>query len=107
MLREQFATDTTRPPSARRHQLKTRTALIGAAFFAPAVLLMLYSSIIPTIWTYVLSLQTGDFRNPTWNGVQNYISAFRDALFLRSLWNSLFIAVISTTFAMIIGVAMA
>jgi raffinose/stachyose/melibiose transport system permease protein len=39
--------------------------------------------------------------------VRNYIAAFSDALFLRSLWNSLFIAVVSTVFAMIIGVALA
>jgi len=107
MVSERIATKTTLPPSARHRRLKTRTTLIGVAFFAPAFILMTYSNFIPTIWNYILSFQTGDFRDLKWNGLQNYTAAVSDPVFLRSLWNSVFIAVVSTTFALIIGVALA
>src|SRR5262245_59169477 len=107
MLSERIAAETTRSASVRPRRLKTRTTLIGAAFLAPAFILMTYSNIIPTIWNYILSFQTGDFRDLQWNGIQNYAAAATDSVFLRSLWNSVFIAVVSTIFAVIIGIALA
>jgi len=106
MFSERIATGTNQQRTVRL-RLKTRTTLIGITFIAPAFILMTYTTLIPTFWSYMLSLQTGGFRDLEWNGLQNYSETLTDPVFLKSLWNSAFIAVVSTTFSLLIGVALA
>jgi raffinose/stachyose/melibiose transport system permease protein len=102
-----IAATTAQAPRAASRRLKTRTTLMGVAFLAPAFILMTYSNFIPAIWNFILSFQTGGFEDLQWTGVQNYVTAIGDSVFLRSLWNSTFIAVVTTSFAVVFGVALA
>lgn len=103
----QRAASMTQSGLVKRRRLKGRTTLIGVVFLTPAFLLMTYTNIIPIIWNLILSFQSGGFNDLTWSGLQNYGTALGDPVFLKSLWNSAFIAVIITTFSVIIGVALA
>jgi raffinose/stachyose/melibiose transport system permease protein len=91
--------------SGRR--LKTRTTLIGMVFLAPAFVLISYTNLIPTVWNFILSFQSTNIREFRWVGLENFANAFGDRVFLSSLGNSVLIAVVSTIFAVIIGVALA
>jgi len=102
-----IAATTAQAPHATSHRLKTRTTLIGVVFLVPAFILMTYSNFIPVIWNFILSFQTGGFEDLQWAGLQNYVTAAGDTVFLRSLWNSTFIAVVTTAFAVVFGVALA
>lgn len=103
----QTAASMTQARRVKRRRLKGRTTLIGVVFLAPALLLMTYTNIIPVVWNLILSFQSGGFNDLAWTGLQNYVTALGDPVFLKSLWNSAFIAVIITTFSIIIGVALA
>jgi raffinose/stachyose/melibiose transport system permease protein len=92
---------------SNRRQLKTRTTLIGMLFLAPAFILMSYTNLIPTVWNFILSFQSTNIREFRWVGLDNFINAFGDRVFLNSLGNSLLIAVVSTFFAVLIGAALA
>jgi raffinose/stachyose/melibiose transport system permease protein len=102
-----IAAMTAQSPHAASRRLKTRTTLMGVAFLVPAFILMTYSNFIPAIWNLILSFQTGGFGDLQWTGLQNYVTAVGDSVFLKSLWNSTFIAVVTTAFAVVFGVALA
>lgn len=106
MASEQIVSRMTQSRSGHRG-LKTRTTLIGVAFLAPAFIFIMYTNIIPTVWNYILSFQSTNIREFRWVGLENYVSAFSDPVFLKSLSNSVLIAVVSTFFAVAIGVALA
>jgi raffinose/stachyose/melibiose transport system permease protein len=76
-------------------------------FLAPAFILMSYTNLIPTVWNFILSFQSTNIREFRWVGLDNFINAFGDRVFLNSLGNSLLIAVVSTFFAVLIGAALA
>lgn len=92
---------------AKRKPLVKGPTLIGILFLLPAVGLMTYSSIIPSIWNFILSFQNANLETSKWNGIDNYVQAFQDNIFLASMWRSIFLAVVITFFGVILGVALA
>ena len=65
---------------------------------------MLFSVYTPFAWNGILSFQEWNgFLPASWCGIENYAQFFRDAEALKSLWNSFFIATVSTAGAVILG----
>ncbi len=101
---------TTNPRGAslkRRNPILSQTVLIGWLFLLPTFVLMTYTSFIPTIWNLILSFQNSTLFTSQFAGVANYLNAFQDPVFLLSLWHSILIAVVTTFFSTVIGVALA
>lgn len=77
------------------------TALI---FLLPALSFMLFSVYIPFGWNAILSFQNWNgFKPATWVGINNYLQLLKDPVALRSLWNSVNIALMSTFGAVLMG----
>lgn len=81
---------------------------IIALFLVPALLFILYAVYIPFGWNTVLSFQNWNgFSQPEWAGADNYTKTFSDATALKSLGNTMFLGLVSTIGAVVIGVALA
>lgn len=83
-------------------------SVIGTIFIIPTLMFVAFSLFIPTIWNLILSFQQWDgFNVREWIYADNYIKAFKDDFFMKSLFNSAFIAVVTTIFAVVMGVMLA
>jgi multiple sugar transport system permease protein len=70
-----------------------REALYGYTFIAPAVLIILLFAILPVIAAFFLSFTRYDIITlPQWIGLTNYRRLLNDALFFKSLSNTLYYA---------------
>jgi raffinose/stachyose/melibiose transport system permease protein len=63
---------------------------------------------IPFGWNTLLSFQVWNgFTEPEWAGMDNYLKTFTDAIALKSLGNTIFLGLVSTAGAIVIGVVLA
>lgn len=91
-----------------KKRLNFKISLIGIAFLIPAAALMCYAIYIPFVWNFLLSFQEWDgFRSQKWIGFSNYAHAFKDDLFITSLINSTYFALLSTAGAILLGILLA
>lgn len=71
---------------------QTRTDIVGYAFIAPNLIGFLVFTIVPVIFSLVISFTDWDytqgFASMVWNGGQNFIEIWRDKWFLDSLRNT-------------------
>jgi ABC-type sugar transport system permease subunit len=80
----------------------------GILFMLPALAFIAFAIFIPTIWNIILSFQEWDgYLHREWVGFQNYIEALQDENVLKSLYNSIYMAVAITIAALVIGIALA
>lgn len=87
---------------------KRRRMGIIALFIIPAMFFITYAVYVPFGWNTLLSFQDWNgFSTAEWVGIENYAKTFSDPIALKSLVNSLFLGVISTIGAVIIGVTLA
>lgn len=85
-----------------------KSRILHTSFLLPAIVLMMLSVYIPFAWNGILSFQEWNgFMPATWNGIQNYVSFFKDPTALKSLKNSFFLAVVSTAGAVLLGLFLA
>lgn len=85
-----------------------RIRLTGIAYILPAAAFILAFSVIPFFWNMVLSFQTWDgFSTPTFAGLANYLSVFKNPLMKRALFNSILYAFSSTFGGVVLGLVFA
>ncbi len=68
---------------------------LGYLLILPNYLIYITFTLIPIIWTIVMSFTDYDLRNSHFVGVQNYIAIFRDQTFLRSIWNTIYYSLLT------------
>ncbi|MBU9746418.1 carbohydrate ABC transporter permease [Diplocloster agilis] len=91
----------------RKRKKRTRL-LLAVGFMLPAYAFILFGFLIPGAWNIVLSFQEWDgFNEKKFVLFQNYVKAFHDSLFLRSISNSVIIAVVTMIGAVILGLLLA
>lgn len=84
--------DTPTPPQSRRTStLYRREHRVTAAFIAPPLLGFLIFVIAPFLYSVYASFTNWNMlSSPTWVGFANYVQAFNDPYFLKSLYNTFF-----------------
>lgn len=77
-------------------------------FLAPALIGTLFFIIIPICASFYISLLDWNLITaPKFVGLENYIGLLNEALFWQILWNTIFYAVVTTIFAIIIPLVLA
>lgn len=101
-------------PTARRRVRRDRAKKIRATavaylFLLPAATILFVFHIYPVLYAGWLSLYKWNMISPNreWLGLQNYVDLFRDPLFLKSLWNTVYYVVGSVPTGMILALAIA
>ena len=91
-----------------KNQSTTRKLrLVGGLFSLPALLIVLFTTIIPVVWNIVLSFNE-------WNGVSamtfsklaNFTKLFSDKASMKAIYYSLIIALVATATAMFLGICL-
>lgn len=92
----------------KRLKRKNSSCLMGLIFLAPALLFIIYSTVIPVVWNFILSFQKWNgFGKASFVGFDNYIKAIQDPVVIKSLLNSVCFAVASTAGGVIMGLLLA
>ena len=89
----------------RRRRGETATAW---AFISPAVLIILGLSVLPVVWSLLLSFQADDLVTPSrWVGLDNYRALAQDPNFSQAVRNTLLYTVLYVPLSIGIGLALA
>ncbi|WP_372791216.1 carbohydrate ABC transporter permease [Paraconexibacter sp.] len=83
---------------------------LGLLLCAPAVIAMLLVTLYPIVYAIVLSVQQIDLRFPDeggFVGLDNYWSVLSSGLWWQGVFNTFFIAVISVSIELVLGMALA
>ena len=88
--------------------LNKKIIAAGCLFMLPAFVIIIFTMLIPLIWNVVLSFYEWNGNSEMkFVGLANYISAMTERSTLTALKNSVFIGVVSTVVAMILGILLA
>ncbi|MET0234596.1 MAG: sugar ABC transporter permease [Kibdelosporangium sp.] len=98
-------TMSTSPSRSRLRRHESRTAW---AFVSPAVLIILGLSVLPVLWSLLLSFQADDLVTTSrWVGLDNYAALVQDPDFGQAVRNTLLYTVLYVPLSMILGLALA
>jgi multiple sugar transport system permease protein len=90
------------------HARRRGTLVAGYTFLAPYLLVTLTFTVGVVLFAFYISFnQYNIFTAPVWNGIQNYVRAFKQQIFLQSLYNVFWYALIVTTVQTAVAVALA
>lgn len=98
------------PPDNRRALRRRRTgeAVVAWTFVSPAVLIILGLSVVPIVWSLLLSFQADDLVTPSrWVGLDNYRALVQDPHFSQALRNTLVYTALYVPASMVIGLLLA
>jgi multiple sugar transport system permease protein len=90
---------------SRRHRREAGTAWL---FISPAVLIILGLSIVPVVWSLLLSFQANDLVTPSrWVGLDNYSALAQDPKFGQAVRNTLVYTALYVPLSIVLGLALA
>ncbi|MFD4701278.1 carbohydrate ABC transporter permease [Streptomyces niveus] len=96
------------PGRRRRSPLRRGETATAWAFITPAVLIILGLSVIPVVWSVLLSFQASDLVTPSrWVGLDNYRALSQDPNFSQAVRNTLLYTVLYVPLSIGIGLALA
>jgi multiple sugar transport system permease protein len=92
-------------PRSRQRRRESATAW---AFLSPAVLVIIGLSVIPVVWSFLLSFQVNDLVTPSrWIGLDNYHALSKDPHFAQAVRNTLEYAALYVPLSIVFGLALA
>lgn len=102
----------TRPPRSAAHaksrRVRTRDGWWATFFLAPQVIGLLVFLVFPLGYAVVLAFMSWDGLNPaTWVGFDNFATQLTDPDFLRSIWNTVKLAVLTVPIGLALAIAIA
>jgi multiple sugar transport system permease protein len=97
-----------RPYERRRSRATRREALTAYLLISPNLLVFGAFMFLPLVLTFVISTQeTSGLGPPEWVGLGNYVELLGDAIFWRSLLNTVGYAAITVPLSLVLGLAVA
>lgn len=91
--------------SGRKKKLEQQNS--AYLLIAPSYLIYLIFILIPVMWTVVMSFTDYNLSDAEFVGIQNYISLFKDSLFIASVKNTLYYCGLAIIPAMVLGLTLA
>lgn len=73
----------------------------------PSYLIYALFTLIPIVWTVVMSFTDYDLKKANFVGLKNYQNMFQDSLFLRSIWHTVQYTIMTIPVAMVLGLLLA
>lgn len=102
-------TFTVDPRSRAAAKRRTRNeSATGWAFVSPSVLIILGLSVVPVLWSLLLSFQVNDLVSPSeWVGLANYKALMKDPTFGAAVEHTLIYTVLYVPLSVVAGLAIA
>lgn len=99
--------ETDRQLRAKRRRLRRESATAWA-FISPSVLVIIGLSVIPIVWSLLLSFQADDLVTPSrWVGLDNYRALTKDPHFSQAVRNTLLYTALYVPLSIVLGLALA
>ncbi|WP_406146450.1 carbohydrate ABC transporter permease [Streptomyces sp. NBC_01012] len=99
--------DRDRPAPALRRK-RRRESMTAWSFISPAILIILGLSVVPVVWSLLLSFQADDLVTPSrWVGLQNYHALVEDPHFGQAVRNTLLYTLMYVPLSMALGLTLA
>lgn len=93
---------------APRRRGPSRETATAWAFVSPSVLVILGLSVVPVVWSLLLSFQADDLVTPSrWVGLDNYRALVQDPHFSQAVRNTLLYTVLYVPLSIVLGLALA
>uniref|UniRef100_A0AAU3GS69 Sugar ABC transporter permease n=1 Tax=Streptomyces sp. NBC_01401 TaxID=2903854 RepID=A0AAU3GS69_9ACTN len=100
-------TDRDRPAPALRRK-RRRESMTAWSFISPAILIILGLSVVPVVWSLLLSFQADDLVTPSrWVGLENYHALVEDPHFSQAVRNTLLYTLMYVPLSMALGLTLA
>mgnify|MGYP003293961076 CR=1 FL=1 len=93
--------------TSKKRSKKQILNLTGWGFLLPAMILISCFSLYPMINAFITSLKTGTGINLTFSGLDNYIRAFQDDVFVQSILNCLYYLIIQVPIMLLLALVLA
>ncbi|MFB6719508.1 carbohydrate ABC transporter permease [Kribbella sp. NPDC056345] len=95
------------PRTRPKRRIRSESAT-GWAFVSPSVLLILGLSVVPVVWSLLLSFQVNDLVSPSeWVGLENYRALVQDPTFGAAVKHTLLYTVLYVPLSVVGGLAIA
>lgn len=88
----------------RSHLTESR---LGYLLILPNYIIYTVFTLIPIVWTVVMSFTNYDLKSYTFIGIQNYIDIFKDEIFLKSIWNTIYYSILTILPTMVLALLLA
>jgi multiple sugar transport system permease protein len=93
---------------APRRRVRRHESATAWAFVSPAVVIILGLSVVPVLWSLLLSFQANDLVTPSrWVGLDNYDALVQDPNFGQAVRNTLVYTALYAPLSVVIGLALA
>ena len=80
---------------------------VGYLMILPNYIIYTVFTLIPIIWTVVLSFTDYDMKTANFVGISNYINIFKDEIFLKSIWNTIYFCLLTILPTMVLALLLA
>ena len=96
-------------PAGTKRTGKLSTGAVGYLFVLPAIVILTLFLFIPVLASFLISLTDwniyglADRHNLHFVGFRNYLAVFKDSIFWKSLWNTLFFTGVGVPFTVMIS----
>ena len=88
--------------------MKPKNRLVPWLFSTPALIVYIFTVLVPVIWSMVYSLfDYNGVSSMNFIGLDNYLQMFQDKVFRTSVLNNLVFMVVSTVFQLFMGLLLA
>lgn len=91
----------------KRRQNKLEVQNIGYLLIAPSIIIYVVFVIMPILWSVIMSFMDYNLKEYHFIGLTNYISLFKDEVFLLSLWNTIYYSLLTILPTMVLGLSLA
>ncbi|MFF9410360.1 carbohydrate ABC transporter permease [Streptomyces anandii] len=99
---------TVAPQRLNRRRKRRGEAATAWTFVSPSVVIILGLSVVPVVWSLLLSFQTNDLVTPSrWSGLDNYRALAQDPHFSEAVRNTLLYVVLYVPLSMAAGLILA
>jgi multiple sugar transport system permease protein len=94
--------------SSYRRRARREESATAWTFISPAVVIILGLSIVPMIWSFLLSFQADNLVTPSrWVGLDNYYALTKDPHFGQAVRNTLLYTALFVPLSIVLGLALA
>ena len=91
----------------KKRRSRLTESRLGYLLILPNYIIYTVFTLIPIFWTVAMSFTDYDLKSYTFIGIQNYINIFKDEIFLKSIWNTIYYSILTILPTMVLALLLA
>lgn len=91
----------------KKRRSRLTESRLGYLLILPNYIIYTVFTLISIFWTVAMSFTDYDLKSYTFIGIQNYINIFKDEIFLKSIWNTIYYSILTILPTMVLALLLA